>query len=158
MVPQRSCPGGSALRQGAGPDTLHLSPRGLWRRQPATFPAEPSVGLEEGTAAGVAINLPRFRRRVPYPPTLPSHRSQRSAAPCGGRGVLRLAGPPSISPALLRTPQHTWLIRENILSSNLNDFGIFRRAHVIFKLLPLGAALSSLGLLFPGEFAVSEML
>lgn len=48
------------------------------------------------------------------------------------------------SSALLWTLQHTQLIRENILSSNLNDFGIFRRAHVIFKLLPLCAALSCL--------------
>lgn len=65
-------------------------------------------------------------------------------APCGAQAACILPVHSSTSSALLWTLQHTQLIRENILSSNLNDFGIFRRAHVIFKLLPLCAALSCL--------------
>lgn len=78
---------------------------------------------------------------VSFPPS-----SQYSTAPCGVCAISAWIVHLHLCSAVMNRRAHTRLIRENILSSYLNDSGIFRRAHVIFKLLPLYAALSLLGL------------
>lgn len=106
---------------------------GIWARSlysPAPF--------QTWTAAGMNTFMLSKREGAP-----PPFCCQFLAAPCAQAASL-LPVHSSRCSALLWTLQHTQLIRENILSSNLNDFGIFRRAHVIFKLLPLCAALSCL--------------